>query len=130
MPPRARRTRRGPAEPCEREKKNSFGMVLTGRSRGHQAFAFASAGCTAACCATGGRQIVTTRTRPLPTAHKIVFILAVNKSFGRRLLPQEVLRRIFELSSSVERTVVKQPPPPVAALGTRRLREQAPELDF
>ena len=106
-------------------------MVLTGRGRkGHAAFAFASAGCTDVCCAPGGRQIVTTRTHPLPNAHKIAFIMAVNKTFGRRVLPQEVLRRIFELSASVERRVVKQPPPPVAALDPRRLREQAPELEF
>ena len=98
-------------------------MVLTGR--GHRAFDFVS--CTQACCAPGSRQVVTTTTRQLPTAQKLAFILAVNKSFVK--LPVEVLRRIFDLAVVIERTVTVQPPAsrlsrmhdPLAKLGQLRL---------
>ena len=106
-------------------------MVLTG-SRGrrhHAAFAFANMGCTEPCCEPGGRQIVTSRVKPLDAAQKFAFILAINKSFGiPRLLPPEVLRRIFDMSGTIERSVHKQPPPPPSL--SSRMHEQTPELDF
>ena len=102
-------------------------MVLT-RPSTHRAFEFA--GCTGPCCDPRGRHIVTTRSKPLPPRSFIAFILVVNRVCRtKHFLPQEVLRRIFELGASVEYIVVKRAPPPTEIMGTGlRIRDQQSEL--
>lgn len=101
-------------------------MVLT-RPQHHRrgmpaGITFGQGGCQLACCSPGSRQEVATRRLPLPYECRVAFLMGCSRAVPRlaedcapslRRMPLEVVRRIIELCTSVERRVITRPALPL-----------------
>ena len=85
------------------------------------AISFANGACQLACCDPRARQEVTHLRTPLSYECRLAFLMACSRSVPRlgedcepalRRLPLEVIRRIIDLSVTVDRRVITRAPPP------------------